>query len=206
MQFVSGQRVVEVFADLHTFITERRRPAGEVETFAAASVDADVPRVREQMQSDDAAGLLLRFDGGARGVCTISQVSAGRRNRLAWEIDGDTSALAWAADDPDHLWIGHRGRPNEIVEKDPALLTPEGAAATAFPGGHVEGYPDTFRALLTAVYARHRRRRAGRGAHVSDVRRRPRHHGRVRRDHGIGQQRVLGEGRSTMRTTRGGNR
>ena len=153
VQFVSGQRVVEVFADLHTFITERRRPTGEVETFAAARVDAEVPRVREQMESDDAAGLLLRFDGGARGVCTISQVSAGRRNRLAWEIDGDESALAWAADDPDHLWIGHRGRPNEIVEKDPALLTPEGAAATAFPGGHVEGYPDTFRALLTAVYA-----------------------------------------------------
>ena len=69
------------------------------------------------MHSDDAAGLLLRFDGGARGVCTISQVSAGRRNRLAWEIDGDTSALAWAADDPDHLWIGHRGRPNEVVER-----------------------------------------------------------------------------------------
>jgi predicted dehydrogenase len=153
VQFVSGQRIVEVFADLHTFITERRRPAGEVETFAAARIDDDVPRVREQMASDDTAGLLLRFDGGARGVCTISQVSAGRRNRLAWEIDGDVSALAWASDDPDHLWIGHRGRPNEIVEKDPALLTPEGAAAAAFPGGHVEGYPDTFRALLTAVYA-----------------------------------------------------
>ncbi len=153
VQFVSGQRVVEVFADLHTFVTERRRPVGEVETFAAAGVDADVPRVREQMESDDAAGLLLRFDGGGRGVCTISQVSGGRRNRLAWEIDGDASSLAWAADDPDHLWIGHRGRPNEIVEKDPALLTPEGAAATAFPGGHVEGYPDTFRALFTAVYA-----------------------------------------------------
>ena len=105
------------------------------------------------MESDDAAGVLLRFDRGARGVCTISQVSAGRRNRLAWEIDGDESALAWASDDPDHLWIGHRGRPNEVVEKDPALLTPEGAAASGFPGGHVEGYPDTFRALLTAVYS-----------------------------------------------------
>jgi predicted dehydrogenase len=153
VQFVSGQHIVEVCADLHTFVTERRRPAGEVETFAAGRVGDDVPRVREQMESDDAAGLLLRFDGGARGVCTISQVSAGRRNRLAWEIDGDESALAWASDDPDHLWIGHRGRPNEVVEKDPALLTPEGAAAAAFPGGHVEGYADTFRALFTAVYA-----------------------------------------------------
>jgi predicted dehydrogenase len=153
VQFVSGQQVVEVCADLHTFIGERRRPAGEVETFAAARVGDSVPRVRERMESDDAAGLLLRFDGGGRGVCTISQVSAGRRNRLAWEIDGDRSALAWASDDPDHLWIGHRGQPNEVVEKDPALLSPEGAAASAFPGGHVEGYPDTFRALFTAVYA-----------------------------------------------------
>jgi predicted dehydrogenase len=153
VQFVSGQRVVEVCADLHTFIAERRRPAGEVETFAAARVGDNVPRVRERMESDDAAGLLLRFDGGARGVCTISQVSAGRRNRLAWEIDGDESALAWASDDPDHLWIGHRGRPNEVVEKDPALLSPEGAAASAFPGGHVEGYADTFRAVFTAIYA-----------------------------------------------------
>jgi predicted dehydrogenase len=152
VQFVSGHRVVEVCADLYTFITERQRPTGEVETFAAARVDADEPRVRERMESDDAAGLLLRFDGGARGVCTISQVSAGRRNRLAWEIDGDSSALAWASDDPDHLWIGHRGRPNEVVEKDPALLSPAGAAAAAYPGGHVEGYPDTFRALCTAVY------------------------------------------------------
>jgi predicted dehydrogenase len=153
VQFVSGQQVVEVCADLHTFVSERRRPAGEVETFAAARVGDSVPRVRERMESDDAAGLLFRFDGGGRGVCTISQVSAGRRNRLAWEIDGDRSALAWASDDPDHLWIGHRGQPNEVVEKDPALLSPEGAAASAFPGGHVEGYPDTFRALFTAVYA-----------------------------------------------------
>jgi predicted dehydrogenase len=154
VQFVSGQRVVEVCADLYTFIHERMRPSGEVETFAASrGVGADDPRVAVQMESDDAAGLLLRFDGGARGVCTISQVSAGRRNRLGWEIDGDSSALAWASDDPDHLWIGHRGRPNEVVEKDPALLSPAGLAATAFPGGHVEGYPDTFRALLTAVYA-----------------------------------------------------
>ena len=99
------------------------------------------PRVREQMESDDAAGLLLRFDGGARGVCTISQVSAGRTNRLAWEIDGDESALAWASDDPEHLWIGHRGRPNEIVEKDPALLTPGGRGGGGVPRRTRRGLP-----------------------------------------------------------------
>ena len=158
--------------------------------------------LRETMESDDAAGLLLRFDGGARGVCTISQVSAGRRNRLAWEIDGDASALAWAADDPDHLWIGHRGRPNEIVEKDPALFTPEGVAATAFPGGHVEGYPDTFRALFTAIYADVAAGTPATAARLPDVCRRPRHHGRQRCRRHVGTQRGLGEGRPRMRRGR----
>jgi predicted dehydrogenase len=153
VQFVSGQRIVEVLADLHTFIAQRRRPAGEVETFASARLREDVPRITEPMTSDDAAGVLLRFDGGARGTCTISQVSAGRRNRLQWEVDGSESAFAWSSDDPDHLWVGHRGASNEVLEKDPALLNELGSAATAFPGGHVEGYPDSFRALLTAVYA-----------------------------------------------------
>ncbi len=153
VQFVSGQRIVEVLADLHTFIEERHRPTGEVETFASARIDVGGPRITERMASDDAAGVLLRFDGGARGTCTISQVSAGRRNRLQWEIDGAQAALAWSSDDPDHLWIGYRGRANEVLEKDPALMSPLGVAATAFPGGHVEGYPDSFRALLTAVYA-----------------------------------------------------
>lgn len=150
--FVTGQRVVEVCADLHTFITERNRPAGDVETFAATTV-GDVERVREPMASDDAAGLLLRFDGGARATCTISQVSAGRKNSAQWEVDGATSALSWTSDSPERLWIGHRGRANEVVEKDPAVLTPAGVAAALFPAGHVEGYPDTFRALFDAVYA-----------------------------------------------------
>ena len=105
------------------------------------------------MASDDAAGLLLRFDDGARGVCTISQVSAGRKNTMEWELDGSTSRR-WRGrrTDPEQLWIGHRDRPNEVVEKDPALLTPAGVAAAAYPAGHVEGYPDTFRALFAAVY------------------------------------------------------
>ena len=75
---------------------------------------------------------------------------------------------------PEHLWIGHRDRPNELVEKDPALMAPAGVAAAAYPAGHVEGYPDTFRALFAEVY-----RDVAAGAPVDapdvpDVRRRPR--------------------------------
>jgi hypothetical protein len=53
---------------------------------------------------------------------------------------------------PDHLWIGHRDRPSEVVAKDPAVMTAAGAAAAAYPAGHVEGYPDTFRAFFAEVY------------------------------------------------------
>jgi predicted dehydrogenase len=151
-RFLTGQQVVEVLADLHTFVVERNHPIDDVETFGAARVAADVERVRETMSSDDAAGLLLRFDGGGRGVCSVSQVSAGRKNTLEWELDGSASALAWSSEEPENLWIGHRDQPNEVAAKDPSVMTPAGVAAAAYPVGHVEGYPDTFRALFAAVY------------------------------------------------------
>ncbi|MET0577724.1 MAG: Gfo/Idh/MocA family oxidoreductase [Ilumatobacteraceae bacterium] len=151
-RFVTGRDVVEVFADLHTFIGERDHPVDDVETFGAAGVGQDVVRVREQVASDDAAGLLLRFADGQRGACTISQVSAGRKNTIEWEVDGSAATLAWASEDPERLWVGHRDRPNEVVEKDRSIMTPAGIAAAAYPAGHVEGYPDSFRALFADIY------------------------------------------------------
>src|SRR5918993_4653496 len=153
VSFVSGRRVTEVLADLHTFVPERNHPLGEVGTFAASGVADDVERVREPMSSDDAAGILLRLEGGMRGVCSVSQVSAGRKNRLSWELNGSRRSLAWTSEEPEYLWVGHRGRPNELSNKDPGLMSGPGAAVTGYPAGHVEGYPDTFRGLFAAVYA-----------------------------------------------------
>jgi predicted dehydrogenase len=153
MSFVTGRRVVEVLADLHTFVPERNHPLVEVGTFAGHGVADDVERVRERMTSDDAAGILLRLEGGVRGVCSVSQVSAGRKNRLTWELNCSQQSVAWTSEDPEYLWVGHRGRPNETVHKDPALMTDLGSAAAGFPAGHIEGYPDTFRGLFAAVYA-----------------------------------------------------
>jgi predicted dehydrogenase len=95
------------------------------------------------METEDAAGILLRFSGGARGVATVSQVSAGRKNHLRFEIDGSHSAVAWVSEAPEELWIGHRGRPNEL------LLRERGE----YPPGHAQGFPDTFKALYRAVYS-----------------------------------------------------
>jgi predicted dehydrogenase len=105
------------------------------------------------MSSDDAASIMLRYEDGARGLLAVSQVSAGRKNSVSIEVDGAESALYWYSEDPDRLWIGHRGRPNEILQRDPGLLDESARLITAYPAGHVEGYADTFRALFSRVYA-----------------------------------------------------
>ena len=104
------------------------------------------------LSTDDAALILLRYANGARGSVVVSQVSAGRKNSLQWEIDGSTSAAWWDSETPDHLYIGHRGRPNEILQRGAELMNATGTAAAALPGGHVEGFGDTFLALFRAFY------------------------------------------------------
>ena len=150
MSFITGQRISAVMADLATFIPVRHQPAGPVETFSLERATATIPR---EIRTEDAATILLRFANGARGTVAISQLSAGRKNSLQYEIDGSTSAAAWDSEQPDQLWIGHRGRPNELLFRDPALMTRAGRVAAALPAGHVEGFADTFAALFRAIYA-----------------------------------------------------
>ncbi|HEX5012685.1 MAG TPA: Gfo/Idh/MocA family oxidoreductase [Candidatus Limnocylindrales bacterium] len=150
VQFLTGLRIVAVMADMTTFVGLRHEPTGPVETF---STERSADTVTREMETEDVASILLRFDNGARGAVSVSQISAGRKNSLRWEIDGSTDAAAWDSETPDHLWIGHRDRPNEILLRNPALMGPAGRAAAALPGGHVEGFGDTFGALFRAIYA-----------------------------------------------------
>jgi predicted dehydrogenase len=139
-----------VMAELATFIGARSEPTGPVETF---STDVAAETVSREIATEDAATILLRFENGARGAVSISQISAGRKNSLQYEVDGSLASVAWDSEQPDQLWIGHRDRPNEILIKNPALMGPAGRAAAALPGGHVEGFADTFGAHFRAVYA-----------------------------------------------------
>ena len=150
LAFATGLRVTEVMADLHTFIPRRRQAVGSVETF---STDRDTDAVEREIGTEDIATVLLRFENGARGTVAISQLSAGRKNSLAYEIDGAQAAVAWDSEQPDQLWIGHREAANEILQRNPALMGAAGRSATFLPAGHVEGFADTFRALFRAVYA-----------------------------------------------------
>jgi len=147
--FLAGKRITSVMADLATFIKTRRQPAGPVETFAT---DHGGKTVAREIHTEDSAMILLRYEDETRGALTVSQVSPGRKNSLVFEIDGSTSAAAWNSERPDELWLGHRGRPNEILLRDPALLNEDARAATSLPGGHAEGFADTFKALYAAVY------------------------------------------------------
>jgi predicted dehydrogenase len=83
---------------------------------------------------------------------TASQVSVGRKNRLFLEVFGTKSSVAWNAERPDELWIGHRNSPNQILLKDPVLSHADAATYADLPSGHSEGYDDTFKQIFRRFY------------------------------------------------------
>ena len=147
--FVAGMQPSAVFAELATSIPVRLRPTGPVETFSAAVGETEPVEVC----TEDVGLVLLRYPNGARGSMTVSQVSHGHKGAMAWEVAGSEASAAWDAERSEALWLGHRGRPNEQLWRDPSLMNPLGARAAAVPGGHVEGFADTFRAFFAQVYA-----------------------------------------------------
>ena len=152
IEYVSGLRIVEVFADFATFHKTRKKPLKPVETYAGKILKPeDYKDVK--ISTEDYASVLLRFDNDARGVLTVSQVAAGRKNRLYFEIDGSQKAAAWESEKPNHLWIGRRDGNNEELMRDPSLVYPEVRDIISFPGGHNEGFPDTSKQMFREIYA-----------------------------------------------------
>jgi predicted dehydrogenase len=149
--FITGLEVESVCADLRTVHPTRRRPPGSVQTFEGK---IDCARATEPVAitTEDYGSVLLRFRSGAGGGFTVSQVTAGRKNCIRFEIAGAQSALAWDSERPNELWLGHRDRANEVLPRDPALLDVAVRPFANYPGGHNEGFPDTFKQLFRAVY------------------------------------------------------
>ena len=147
--FITGLRANEVMAELSTFIKEREKPLGQVETFAKAD---GRKTERRKIVTDDVATLLLRYPNGARGVMSTSQLSHGKKCALQWDITGSLASAAWHMENPEQLWIGRRDAPNQILLRDPSLMNSLGAAAATLPGGHAEGYADSFYSFFRQVY------------------------------------------------------
>ena len=153
---ISGLEVEAVCADLSTVHSVRQRPAaegasGEVETFKGKEAGT-VATVPVDVSTEDYGCVMLRFRGDARGCLWVSQVTAGRKNCLRFEIAGSQRALAWCSEQPNELWIGHRDRANESLIRDPALVSDRARSFTNYPGGHNEGFPDTFKQCFRAFY------------------------------------------------------
>ena len=149
--FISCRRVESVVADLTTTIPTRFRPLdGPTVTFTAA---AGGPTEPTPIDTEDVAGLLIRFEGGARGVLTLSQVSPGRKARLSFEISGSQESLHWNSETPEELWIGHRDEPNQVLLRGGVTASVRADAFNDYPAGHAQGYPDAFKAFFRATYA-----------------------------------------------------
>ena len=148
---ITGLEIEAVCADLHTVFPIRQSPMGSVETFTGGETKPQASQP-VNITTEDYGCIMLRFAGGAKGVVHVSQVNAGRKNCLRFEIAGSKQALAWNSESPNELWIGHRDQPNENLLRDPALLGPLGQAASDYPGGHNEGFPDSFKQLYKDFY------------------------------------------------------
>ena len=153
LTFITGLQVEEVYADFKTFHPIRKKPAKPLETFTGTGkILTPEDYIDQPINTEDYATIILHYENGVRGVLTVSQISSGRKNRLFYEINGSKSSLVWDSERPNELWIGHRTEPNQTLMKDPSLLSPEARAVTSYPGGHNEGFPDTFKQLYAKVY------------------------------------------------------
>ncbi len=151
-EHVTGLRVTSLCADLQTFQRTRKKPKQSVETFSNKTLRAE-DYVETAVDTEDFGSVIFRMGERARGSVTASQVAAGRKNRLSIEICGTRASVAWNQERPDELWVGHRDAGNEIVIKDPSLLKPAARSYADLPGGHSEGYDDTFKQVFRRFYA-----------------------------------------------------
>src|SRR3954449_5794390 len=151
IQHLTGQSITAVCAELARFYDQRKRPKGSVETFSKTKA-AEYESFN--VDTEDFGVVMLHLGQRGRGAFTVSQMSAGRKNRFAFEIFGTKAGVAWNQEKPDTLWIGHRNEPNQIIVKDASLFYPAAASFADLPGGHSEGYDDSHKQLFKHFYAR----------------------------------------------------
>jgi predicted dehydrogenase len=151
-EHITGLRVTSLCADLQTFHPMRKQPKHSVETFANKLMGAE-DYIETPVDTEDFGAVVFRMAGRTRGCMTASQVSAGRKNGLSIEIYGTKSSVAWNQERPDELWQGHRDVANKMYIKDPSLLKPGARSYADLPGGHSEGYDDTFKQVFRRFYA-----------------------------------------------------
>lgn len=151
IEYISGLSISQVMADFSTPISTRKKPLKPVDTYSgkllAPEDYEDVP-----ITTEDYANVLLRFDDGSKGVITVSQIAAGRKNSLHLEISGSKQSVSWCSEDPNKMWIGNRDSANGSLIRDPSLVADDVRSIMSYPGGHNEGFGDTSKQLFKEIY------------------------------------------------------
>ncbi len=151
IQFITGEKIIEVFANLITVHKKRIKPSESIQTFKHDNKDRSDSKLID-IDTEDAGTVMFKLDNGVNGVFTVSQVSAGRKNNFVVRIDGSKKSFEWDQENPNEVWFGYRDKANEILIKDPSLLNKNALEYAHYPGGHPEGYPDGPKNLFRKVY------------------------------------------------------
>ncbi|TDU82444.1 putative dehydrogenase [Kribbella voronezhensis] len=130
-EFVTGDRITEISAQLRTIRATR---GGAV------------------VRTEDLASAQFRTAAGVIGTVVVSQVAAGRKNRLYLEVSGTESSFGFDQEDPDRLWVGRRAA-SQLLTRDPETLSPPAARVNRLPAGHAQGYQDAFDSFVADTYA-----------------------------------------------------
>ena len=151
IQFVTGKKIVKVFADVLTLHEYRKKPKMQIETFSGKELNPD-DYENVKITTEDYGHVLLRFNDGSRGMTCITQVSAGRKNHIVFEINGTEKSLWWDHERPNELMIGQRNQPNQLQLKDAVLMDKDIKDYAHYPAGHNEGYPSAVKNFCRNVY------------------------------------------------------
>jgi predicted dehydrogenase len=145
-EFVSGHRITRLCAQTLTAATTRLKSEAH-----AAFQSANGVGTARRVSTEDAAIVQFETDCGAVGTTVISQISAGRKNRLFLELDAGDEAVAFSQEEPESLWLGRREAVT-LIKRDPAFLSPPAQRYVTLPAGHPQGYADCFDAFVAEVY------------------------------------------------------
>lgn len=149
VEYITGLKVVEVFADFKTVHPQRKKPAGETLAFSDTKND-NYELVN--IDTEDIANVMFRFNNGAIGTTTFSQVFAGKQNKIDVYIAGSKASGTWKVENQSDVIIGHRGKPEERITKDQILMS-NVKTLFDYPAGHSEGFPDAFKQLFKQLYS-----------------------------------------------------
>ena len=148
MEFVTGERIAEVLAT--TTITVPERPTTSASSFGGAHGSGALQTVT----TEDAAAVTFRTRSGVLGTVTVSQVSAGRKNRLWFEFDGATRSAVFDQENPETIWLGSAtGSGDTILHRDPSQGAADARRLSQLPAGHAQGYAQCFEAFVADTYA-----------------------------------------------------